>query len=632
MNKIESAPQVSSLQDLKEEMKSGDIVFQGRIRSLEAGLQPYLMSGLMQLGQKASIMHAAMVGAKDKILDYGTGGVNYLGGNVVRGLREISLKDVEAGKRLIAIGRVKGADGKENAKRFVEIAKKKTFDASKSMKVGINRLIGKNLFDIKPQGDFCSTIVDKATPEIHINGPARPVDLLNQKKVEIVAVYDPMEKKAEFAPGLPSKDRYDIIQNNPGTSRLVIQRHGASQDHYDMRLQQGDVAHSWVIRKLPSETDKLLAIRQPTHTAEYMGFEGKIEKGYGAGTVSKAYDKPVDVIQSDEKKVKIVLPEGEFTMIHLKDKNWLMVKNKNTIPNPVTTKPSYKDASNKELDFNDPNKVLQPKVDGGHTIFRLNSDGPNRFYSYRTSKKDNRPIEHTHQSPIIRDAVVPAELNGVEIRGEIYAKDKSGKAIPAEEVGGILNSGIENSRELQAKKGRLIPYMFKVVKWKDGKNVENSTYREQLDMLKEISSKVPEFRMPEIAATPNQKKELFNQIKSKMHPDTSEGVIEWNLDAPGGDPKKVKLRDSHEVVIRNIFPAESKTGRKFAGGFEYSWQPESKIVGRVGTGFSQKMREDMLKNPQAYLNRVARIKTQQVFSSGAARAPSFYGLHVEKNL
>lgn len=197
MNKIESAPKVDSLQDLKEEMRPGDIIFQGRIRNLEAGLQPYLMSGLMQIGQKVPIMHSAMVGFKDKILDYGTGGVNYIKDSVpVRGFKEISLKDLEAGDRLIALARVKGADGKDAAKKFIELAKKKKFDASKSLKVGINKLVGKHVFDIKPQGDFCSTIVDKSIPEIHVKGPARPVDILEQNNVDVVAVYDPLEKKA----------------------------------------------------------------------------------------------------------------------------------------------------------------------------------------------------------------------------------------------------------------------------------------------------------------------------------------------------------------------------------------------------------------------------------------------------
>jgi hypothetical protein len=170
------------------------------------------------------------------------------------------------------------------------------------------------------------------------------------------------------------------------------------------------------------------------------------------------------------------------------------------------------------------------------------------------------------------------------------------------------------------------------VKWKGGKNVENAPYSEHIEMLKELSRKVPVFKSPEIAQTPEKKKELLNQIRNKQHPDTVEGVVEYDLNAPGGDPKKVKLRDTHEVVIRSIFPAISPKPIPFAGGFEYSWEPEGPVVGRVGTGFSQKMREEMLADPKKFLGRIARIKTQQVFESGAARAPSFYSMHVEKNL
>jgi hypothetical protein len=138
----------------------------------------------------------------------------------------------------------------------------------------------------------------------------------------------------EFAPGLPSRTEYAPI-NQKGRTRLVIQKHIADKAgrHYDMRLKgPGGVAHSWVIRSLPGERDKTLAIRQPTHTAKYMDFQGKIESGYGAGTVTKAYDQKVRVLSATNDRIKMVLPEGTFTMIKPKnfgssDKNWLMIKN-----------------------------------------------------------------------------------------------------------------------------------------------------------------------------------------------------------------------------------------------------------------------------------------------------------------
>lgn len=135
----------------------------------------------------------------------------------------------------------------------------------------------------------------------------------------------------EFAPGLPSKTEYAPISQK-GSTRLVIQKHIAEKagKHYDMRLKgPGGIAHSWVIRSLPGERDKMLAVHQPTHTAKYMDFQGKIESGYGAGTVTKAYDQKVRVLSATNDRIKMVLPEGTFTMIKPKgfgDKNWLMIK------------------------------------------------------------------------------------------------------------------------------------------------------------------------------------------------------------------------------------------------------------------------------------------------------------------
>ena len=136
----------------------------------------------------------------------------------------------------------------------------------------------------------------------------------------------------EFAPGIPDKNVYVPISQK-GRTRLIIQKHIADKagKHFDMRLRgPGGIAHSWVIKSLPGERDKILAIQQPTHTSKYMNFQGKIESGYGAGTVKKVYDEKIRILHADNNKIKMVLPEGTFTMIKPKnfgnDKNWLMIK------------------------------------------------------------------------------------------------------------------------------------------------------------------------------------------------------------------------------------------------------------------------------------------------------------------
>lgn len=289
-----------------------------------------------------------------------------------------------------------------------------------------------------------------------------------------------------------------------------------------------------------------------------------------------------------------------------------------------------------DSELRDPKYVMEPKIDGVGVAVFFEKGRPLRIFTAEPKKTGIR--EHTEKIPELRQFTTPPELDKTIVRGELFAVDSEGKAIPANRIIGLVNATPEKSLERQKELGvrfRIAPFSFVRLQ---GKRFLDRPYSEHLVHLPKLK-KVPSFVSLPSAQKEDEKRQLLNEIKARTFPLTQEGVVFHHLEKPK-EPAihstiKAKFRPDYDVYVRNIFPAKGEAAGLRAGGFEFSWTPNGPIVGRVGTGFDHTTLADMLKHPERYIGRVAKVRSVQVFERapgkpGALRAPSFVGWHLEK--
>jgi len=444
---------------------------------------------------------------------------------------------------------------------------------------------------------------------------------------------------AQSAAGIPDRDVYgNPLTLQPGMYPWVVQHHLAERagPHYDVRLGGGPAGQelfSWAGRYLPEPGEKRLFSQQPLHAGSYATFQGRIDGRYGRGEVRRKDLGTALITKVSPNSIHFTVahhgqPE-RFTLVRLpqradQKRKWLLM---NVTPTQAPQQPKQRyvqlDAENVEKVF-DPKYLVSAKLDGAAALLKLLGDKI-ELVSYRPSKT-GRPIVHTErfQPP---DVKIPPRLRGSVLRGEIYGVRK-GRAISAAELGGLLNASVEQSLAKQRDTDTQLRMALFGVHQRGRKAVPPETqFSTQREMLQEILKTLPpeRFHEPPSAASPEEARRLWQQIISKRHPLTSEGIVAQPL--AGGTPIKVKTHHEHDIHIREIFPGRGKLSGRAAGGFSYSLTPTGPIVGEVGTGFSAQDREDMWRNPEAWIGRRARIRAQEQFPSGAFRAPAFLARH-----
>lgn len=463
--------------------------------------------------------------------------------------------------------------------------------------------------------------------------------------------------KREFAPGIPVGRVIKSIpkvspksENQDWDVSLSLHPAVVRGDHYDLRLvDPKGKAHSWAMSKIPDPGKSTYAAQQATHTRSYALRKEpwKIPPGYGATRPGKlvepVYVQKAEVVQAGNNKIRFLRHHGqetdEFVLRKVREEGgkpiWAInnaTKNRSTgegrkLPE---SKPKYKEIKPEQVSFSDVGEVMTPKLDGAHVLVDMKGPGaPVRVYSYRPTERKTGLIEHTFKFPDFQKRVTTPSTKNTLIRAELWGS-KDGKAIPAEQLGGILNSAVPKARSKQTEGNiQLRLTGIDVIKHK-GKNYNNKTFDDKLKALRTITrGSKGIIEMPPVARTEEDKRRMLSDIERGKIPETKEGVVLHRVDGVA-PPTKVKFKSQDDVYVRDIFSKSRGKARGHAGGFNYSLTPDGPIVGRVGTGFNHEVRKDMLENPDKYVGRVAKVRSQGPYRSGALRAPSFDEWHIDK--
>jgi bifunctional non-homologous end joining protein LigD len=206
-------------------------------------------------------------------------------------------------------------------------------------------------------------------------------------------------EKRNFA-RTPEPSGESTPSRNAASRLYVIQKHRATQLHYDFRLEFDGVLLSWAVPKGPSldPSVKRLAMQVEDHPVDYAGFEGVIPEGdYGGGTVM-VWDNGTWTAESDD--VTMALEKGDFKFtLHGKKlrgswvlvrthgygsksgKSWLLIKHRDRY------------ASHKDVTEEQPRSVVSKRLmadiarDEGGDIEKASTGDPNPKSRVASAKK-----------------------------------------------------------------------------------------------------------------------------------------------------------------------------------------------------------------------------------------------------
>ncbi len=458
--------------------------------------------------------------------------------------------------------------------------------------------------------------------------------------------------------------------------RFVIQRHRASNLHYDLRLEMNGVLKSWAIPKGPSMNpeDKRLAIMTEDHPVGYLQFEGQIPKGnYGAGHMhiwdsgtfvfnnAKSGQSYSDLLEEGDLKINFdgEKVKGNFALVKTdrgdKQQQWLLIKKKDDFSTDLEyNAENFSDRSSSSNDLKNlkPGTFVKPMLassvekifDSADWIYELKWDG------YRI-------ISH-----IKNGKVELYSRNGISYTKKFNSIAKELEQIPHDaildgEVVILMKDGLPDFESLQnydstTSAQRLYFYVFDILHL-NGLDTISLPLIERKSLLPSVLEDLPNVKYCDHIE--GMGSAFYNSAVEKG----MEGVIAkkkastYDVGRRSENWLKIKAVQSCEAFICG-YTSSDKGGMLFGSLILGSYENEQlKYIGNCGSGFSAEIQKDLLtrfKNLESTSNPfekkidlkgrqpnwiipklICEVKYAEKTKSGRLRHPIYKGLRNDKS-
>jgi bifunctional non-homologous end joining protein LigD len=438
------------------------------------------------------------------------------------------------------------------------------------------------------------------------------------------------EKKRNFQ-ATPEPAPRKIESSSDRGGFFCVQRHDATNLHYDFRLEVNGVLVSWAVPKGPSldPNRKPLAMKVEDHPLDYGNFEGNIPAGnYGGGSVMLWDTGTYEVLgdagaqeQLERGDFKFELHgsklNGSFAIVHMKPSatrktkgnEWLLIKKKdehavadydiNQFAWSVKTRRTQEEIADEKDPLPGAKKAPLPAAvepmlaslatkppSGDEWLYEVKWDGVRALCKIHSGKLEitsRRGLRCEQQYPELAD--LPQHISAKEawLDGEICVLDEKGRsrfALIQPRIGASKSA----LKQLQETNPATL-FLFDIL-YADGCDLRSVPLEDRKRLLTSLVKPSNQIRLSEAFDTDGEK--MFEAARQMG----LEGLIAKDrrshyTGARGRSWQKMKVNNEQEFVIAGFTAGE----REFFGALVLGVNEDGKLrhVGQVGTGFDHKL-------------------------------------------